>query len=526
MCAGCAAVALFILLVACINYMNLATARATRRARSVGIRKILGATRSGLAAGFLAESVLLSLFATLLAVAIVFLAIAFTPLSSLLAGQVQPGDFQNPVLLLWLLGLGVGMGLLSGVYPAFYLSSWAPLTALSGKQPARSGNHRLRQTLVLLQLTISAAVIASTLLMGAQMRYVATKPLGFEREHRLILTLRGASTIEKWQTLRTEMMKDSHIQAVGITGRSPVQPFVPINLFPMEQEDGKLELTPSRNMAVGEGFVEAMGLKLLQGSDSGIKRVKGEGVNVLVNEAMVRKMGWTNPIGKQVVLRQPAGRVIGVVQDFNVTSLHSQIEPLVMNGLNTDFSAADERNRLGAMAYLVIKVSAENVRQSLGVIGKVMGEADPKHPVEYTFLDEGLDNLYRTENRLLALISIFAAVCILIACLGLFGLASFTTEMRTREIGTRKVLGATRWQIIGLLSRPVMVLVLVASVLAPVLAWFAIDKWLETFAYRAGINPGTFVVTAAVVAAVAFVTVAAQSYRVASSDPVEALSHS
>jgi putative ABC transport system permease protein len=522
---GCAAVALFILLVACINYMNLATARATRRARSVGIRKVLGATRFGLAAGFLAEAVLLSMFATFLGVAIVALAIALTPLNSLMEGQVQLSALGDPVLLLWLLGMGVCMGLASGAYPAFYLSSWAPQTALTGKQPAGTRHHRLREALVLVQLTISAAVIAGTLLMAAQMRYVSTMPLGFDREHRLIVTLRGASTIERWQTLRTEMMQDSHIQAVGITGRSPVQAMVSVNLFPVEQEDGRLETTPSNTMPIGEGFAEAMGLKFLQGDDVGIKRMPGEPVNVLVNEAMVRKMGWTTPLGKRVALGQPAGRVIGVVQDFNFTSLHSQIEPLVMNAVRTDYTAADERERLGAQASLVVKISAENTRRSLEVIERVVAQADPKHPVEYMFLDEGLDRLYKTESQLLALIAIFATVCIMIACLGLFGLATFTTEIRTREIGTRKVLGASRWQIIALLSRPVMVLVLVASVLAPVIAWFAIDKWLETFAYRAGINPAIFVITAGVVAVVASATVAAQSYRVASSNPVDSLRH-
>jgi putative ABC transport system permease protein len=196
-----------------------------------------------------------------------------------------------------------------------------------------------------------------------------------------------------------------------------------------------------------------------------------------------------------------------------------------MNAVRTDYTAADERERLGAQASLVVKISAENTRRSLEVIERVVAQADPKHPVEYMFLDEGLDRLYKTESQLLALIAIFATVCIMIACLGLFGLATFTTEIRTREIGTRKVLGASRWQIIALLSRPVMVLVLVASVLAPVIAWFAIDKWLETFAYRAGINPAIFVITAGVVAVVAFATVAAQSYRVASSNPVDSLRH-
>jgi putative ABC transport system permease protein len=521
---GCAAVALFILLVACINYMNLATARATRRARSVGIRKILGVSRASLAIQFLAEAVLFSLIAMVLGLAIVKIALTLTPLDSLLDGQVQLNLQWDPALALWLVGLSVAMGLLSGAYPAFYLSSWAPLTALTGKQPARKGNLRLRETLVLLQFTISAAVIASTLLMATQMRYVANKALGFEKEHRLIVTMRGVSTIEKWQTLRSELLRDSHIQGVAIAARAPAQTVTPVNLFPVEHEDGKLEPTQVNNFPIGEGFVEVMGLKLLQGRDPAVRLLTDLGTNVLVNEAMVRKMGWSNPLGKQVQMRG-MGRVVGVVQDFNFKSLHTQIEPLLMYPMNMDYSAVPENERWARQAYLVIKISSENRRQTLGLIERVMTAADAKNVFEFSFLDDSLDKLYKSESQLLKLIAIFAGICIFIACLGLFGLASFTTEMRTREIGTRKVLGATSWQIVGLLARPIMVLVLIASVLASVIAWFAIDEWLATFAYRVGINPVIFLVSTIVAAVVAFATVAAQSYRAATADPVNALRH-
>ncbi len=249
------------------------------------------------------------------------------------------------------------------------------------------------------------------------------------------------------------------------------------------------------------------------------------GTNVLVNEALVRKMGWTNPLGKRVTVRGESGRVIGVVQDFNFKSLHTKIEPLAVYPLNMDLSGLPDINKPFIQNYLVIKISSDDISGTLGKIERVMADADAKHPFEYTFLDESLDKLYKSENQLLKLIAIFAAICIFIACLGLFGLASFTTEMRTREIGTRKVLGATTWQIISLLARPIMILVLVASVLAAVISFFAIDEWLSTFAYKAGINPLIFLVAAIVAAVVAFITVAAQSYRTASADPVNALRH-
>jgi putative ABC transport system permease protein len=320
-------------------------------------------------------------------------------------------------------------------------------------------------------------------------------------------------------------MKDSHVQGVAIAAVTPAQSGGAVNVIQVEQEDGKTEPTSVNNFPIGEGFVEVMGLKLLQGRDPSIRLLTDVGTNVLINEGMVRKMGWTNPLGKRITARGPSGRVVGVVQDFNFKSLHTQIEPLVMYPMNMDMSNVPEAEKPLRQAFLVVKISPEDITQTLGGIERVMTEADAKHPFEFTFLDDSLDKLYKSENQLLKLIAIFAAICIFIACLGLFGLASFTTEMRTREIGTRKVLGATSWQIIGLLARPIMVLVLIASVLAAVIAWFAIDEWLSTFAYRADINPLIFLAAAIVAAAVAFITVAAQSYRTASADPVDALRH-
>jgi putative ABC transport system permease protein len=217
--------------------------------------------------------------------------------------------------------------------------------------------------------------------------------------------------------------------------------------------------------------------------------------------------------------------VIGVVRDFNFKSLHTLIEPLVMSPLSDDLSSTPVLFRVFAQRLLVVNISGEDVGDTLGYIEKVMAQADPRHPFEYEFLDETLNNLYQSETRLMKLIGIFAAVCIFIACLGLFGLATFTTEQRTHEIGTRKVLGATSWQIIIMLARRILVIVVVAAILAAAFSYLAIDKWLTGFAYRAGINPLIFVLSAAAAAAVAFTTVALQSFKTANADPVKALRH-
>ncbi len=521
---GCAAVAAFILLVACINYMNLATARALRRARSVGIRKILGASRLSLGLQFMGEAVMFSVIALVLGVVIVEMALTLTPINGLMGEQVRLDLLTDHALLGWIVGLGIVIGVLSGLYPAFYLSSWAPLTALTGKHLAGKGNLRLREVLVLLQFTVSAAVIACTLLMGAQMRYVANKALGFEREHRLLVTLRGVPTLEKVPTIRIELAKNSHILGVS-EGQSLIGQTMPINVVQIENNAGAMSNNTITHMPIGENFVPVMGIKVLEGRDFSKRLLTDVGTNFLVNEALVHKMGWASAIGKRMQFGQQQGRVIGVVGDFNFKSLRTLIEPFAMYPLDTDYSQIPPVSRPFLQHYLVLKVSSDDLPQTLNYIESVMTQADAKHPFEYTFLDDSLDKLYKSDNQLLKLIAIFATVCIFIACLGLFGLAAFTTEQRTREIGTRKVLGATTMQIILLLSRRILVLVLIAAVFASVLAYFSIDKWLEGFAYKAGVNPLIFLLSAAAAAAVAFGTVALQSFKTARADPVEALRH-
>ena len=521
---GYTAVALFILVVACINYMNLATARATRRARSVGIRKILGASRLMLSVQFLGEAVLFALIALILGVVIVEVVLRFTPLNSLMGEQISLNLIREPVLAAWLLGLAALLGLIAGAYPALYLSSWAPLSALTGTFTPGKGNFRLREALVLLQFTISAAVIALTLLMAAQMRYIANKSLGFEKENRLVVTLRGTATIDKLETIRTELAKNAHILGVAEAAAMPGDP-LPTNLMQIDDNSGVSQPAQTMHMPIGEDFVKVMGLKILQGRDFSRHLLTDVGTNWIVNESMVRKMGWTEPLGKRMQLGQQSGRVIGVVQDFNFKSLHSPIEQFAMSPLVDDFSDVPEAFKVFQQRLLVLNISGSEVGQTLDFVEHVMAKVDPKHPFEYTFLDDALDKAYKSERQLMRLIGIFAAVCIFIACLGLFGLSAFTTEQRTREIAMRKVLGATTWQIVALLARRILVLVIVAAVLASVIAYFGIDEWLTGFAYRARINPLIFVLAAAAAAVVAFATVALQSHRTASANPVDGLRH-
>jgi len=517
---GCAAVALIILAIACINYMNLATARATRRARSVGFRKILGASRMSLAVQFLGESLFFALIALVVSVLIVTAVLRFTPINTLMDGKVGLNLLHEPMLALWLLGAALGIGLLSGLYPAFYLSSWAPLTALAGRQPAGKGSLRMREFLVLVQFTISAAAIAVTLLMMAQMHYVANLPLGFERDNRLMVSLRGAGTIEKISSIRNALLADSRIRGVAVAQQTPADgDSAGIGLVQIQNNEGAMDGQLLNVLQIGDDYEKVLGLKVAEGRDLSSRLLTDIGSNLLVNEALVKKMGWAEPIGKRVL----DGRVVGVLKNFNFKSLKFQIEPLVIRRLSNDMSGVNDTNKPFQQRQLILDITGAEVGKVLASVEKVVAEADPRHPFEYRFLDEALEAQYKAELSLTKLIGIFAAVSILIACMGLFGLAAFTTEQRSREIGTRKVLGATSWQIVLLLARRILMLVLLAAVLASVAAYFAIDQWLIGFAYRAGINPLIFVLAAAVASVVAFTTVAMQSWKTASADPVHSL---
>jgi putative ABC transport system permease protein len=515
---GFAAVAVFILLVACINYMNLATARSAKRAREVGMRKILGAGRGRLVFQFLWEALCFTLIALVLGVILVEVALTLTPVTTLLGKPLTLNLTGEPALLGWLLVLGLVIGLLSGLYPALYLSSVMPLSALIGSIRAGKASIRLREFLVLVQFIISVGVIACTLLMAAQMRYVADKSLGFAKENRVTITLRGVDLIKKIPTIKNELLKNNHILAVS-AGANILGDDMPINGMPIEKHNGEMETTTLSHMGVADDYIAVMGMNIVEGRDFSTKFLTDVGMSFVVNEALVNKMGWDEPLGK----RMQNGRVIGVVQDFHFKSLHSQIEPFALHPFQDNFDNVPEQFRPFILRHLVLNIAGEDIRRTLKFLEQKFVEFDPRHPFEFSFVDDALDKLYLSEQRLMKLTGIFAGICIFIACLGLFGLAAFTTEQRTREIGIRKILGATTAQIILLLARNIMILVLAGAVIAAAVSWLVINEWLSGFAYRTAINPLVFVLSAALAAAVAYITLALQSFKTARANPVESL---
>ena len=519
---GFMAVAIFILLVACINYMNLATARSTRRAKEVGMRKILGANRTGLMCQFIVESIVFSLISLLLALVLVEIALNLTPLNNLLGKSLSLTMSHGPSLFGWMLVFALGVGLLAGIYPALYLSAILPFPTLVGGIQAGEGSMRFRQFLVLTQFIITVSVVTCTLLMALQMRYVSNKSLGFNNENKVVITLRGADLIDKLPTIEKELKKNSNILGMSVS------PYMIGGQMPMtgarvEINDGVLEDTALQHMWVGNNFIEIMGMQLASGRDFSKRLPTDVGASIIVNETMVKKMGWEEPLGKRLEMGHISGRVIGVVKDFHFASLHNLVEPFAMYGMKIVTKGLPVQQRKSLRIFFIVNIAGEGISQTLSLLEDTFVKFDHEHPFKFEFLDDSLGQLYASEQRLMKLTGIFAGVCIFISCLGLFALAAFTTEQRTKEIGIRKALGASTLQIILMLSRGILLLVLGGAVVASLISYFAMDEWLAGFAYRTNINPLVFLLSAAVAALVAFTTVALQSFKTAGANPVNSL---
>ncbi len=511
------AVAAFVLIVACINYVNLATARALRRAMDVGVRKLLGADRLQLAAQFLVAALLFTLLALVIGVELVHYVLDFTTLNALLGVQLELADLMAPRAVAGLAMGVVVLGLLSGLYPALYLAGAAPLRAVATADKAGAGGGTVRQGLMLLQFMISIGVIASVFLMFAQIRYVLERPLGFDPENKLTMVVRGADNLERLETFINEL--ESHGLRAGATAARPGEV--------ANYQDGVVEtnegaMAPMRfyRIYADEHYLDALGLQLSAGRNFTAADRDSEVQGVLVNETLVRAMGWNEPLGKLIVNRP----VIGVVRDFNFQSLYEPLQPLVIRQDIHDFAGLSPAGRAGVSRILAVSIPATDAAGALTTLGDAWRRFNPEYPFEYSFLNDTLARLYDSEQRQMSLIGLFAGLCVLLSCLGLYGIAAFTTELRTREIGIRKVFGAATAQIILMLFRNIALkTLLVASVLASLGSYWIMSGWLENFHYREDIDFVVFLLASALVTGIAFLTVATQTFRAANARPVLAL---
>ncbi len=505
-------VALFILLIACINFMNLATAQSAMRAKEVGVRKVVGALRSSLIGQFLSESILTSLLAVMLALSMVW---SVLPTFNTLFDKQLTLNLTEPSLWLIILVLVLVTGLLSGSYPALFLSGLQPIKILKGRLQFGAGPALFRRTLVVFQFSLSIFLIVGMLAVGRQMNYLRTKNLGLDRENVIYMPIEGdIAKPKRFDAFQQELMRKPSIASVTTAGSLPVN---------IQSTSGDLtwpgkdpnQGTSVSCMFVGSDFIRTMNIKLLDGRDFRTDS-PADSSSYIINEATAKLMGQSrpgvdSPVGKEVTFWKGKGRVIGLMKDFHLQSLHQAITPLILcfNYQNT--------------SYLLMKTRAGQTQQAIADLEKMLKSFNPGYPFDYHFLDEDYEKLYRSEQQVNALVNYFGGLAILISCLGLFALATFTAEQRTKEIGVRKVLGASVANIVTLLSTDFLRLVLIALGLASPLAWWAVNKWLGTFAYQAELTWWIFGLAGLLAVTIAFLTVSYQSLKAATMNPVTSL---
>lgn len=523
------AIGLLILILASINYMNLATARATNRSKEVGVRKVLGSTKSKLRSQFLAESLVITLLSLLLAILIVKIVLSGNSLNDVIGKDLKLEFGNNPLLLFGSMGITLAIGFLSGIYPAFYLSSISVITAMKGSIKTGPKSLFLRKVLVGFQFFISIGVVIATLLMANQINYMRDKDLGFNKDNVVIIQTRDTTNRNRMELTKSELLQNPNI--IGVTSAFGIsnQGNIGNNLLgagrrvlSIEQEDSTLTQDTYNMLTVGEGFLEAMGMEIVAGRDFNEAMPTDLRNGIIVNQAVVNKLGWTNPLGKVVSLMgvQTPTRVIGVVKDFNAHSLHQKIEPTTISRYQIP-----KTNRAALPAF-VIHTRKGTLKESLEFLEAKFSVLDPNHPFEYQLLDQKAEMLYRTDQSQSRLLGYLSLICILISCLGLLGLSSFTTAIRIKEIGMRKVLGATMPQLVFLLFKDIMTLVILGFVIATPLAFLFVENWLNAFAYRMSLP--TVIIWAAgltgiVTLAIAFLTVSFYSVKAAQQNPINAL---
>ena len=503
------AIALFILLLAVINFMNLATARAAERAAEVGMRKALGAERRQLALQFLGESVLYALAALVVAMVLIQLSL---PAFNALAGKAIAVPLAS-WLLPGLVAFTLGVGLLAGSYPAFVLSSFDPVAVLKGHRTLTRG-ARLRKGLVVFQFAVSIVLVVGALVVGQQLRYMQTQNLGFERDRLVTVGFNKIESIENsLDAFRDALLETPAIRAVTFSGAVPGG-LMPTNVI--AREPGMTEAGQTFTvLPVDYDFVETYGLEVLAGR--AFERSRADSASFVLNETALRRLGWTDPeeaMGVELTRQFGDTRtVVGVVKDFHVTGLQEAVPPLVLY-LRPEYCN-----------YATINVAAGGERAALAGLQSAWNRFAPDRPLDYRFLDTAFGEQYRAEERVASVVRLFSGLALAIACLGLLGLVAFTTQQRTKEIGVRKVLGASVASVVMLLTKDFTRLVLAAVLIAAPVAWFAMERWLDGFAYRIDLGPGLFLLAGVLALAIALLTVSAHAVRAATADPVRSLRH-
>jgi len=500
-----AVIALFVLLIACINFMNLATARSEKRAKEVGLRKVVGAQRHQLIKQFFSEAIILSMLAF---VAALMLTEMLLPIFNDLSGKTLTLSRLEPVLFFSFFAIALLCGIISGSYPAFYLSSFSPIKTLKSNRSAPAGGSLFRKLLVVFQFALSVIMIIGTLVVSRQMDFIRNKNLGLEKENLGYVWMSGEFR-KKHEVAKQELLKNPNIVSITCTSQLPTYVASSSSGWQWEGKDPADEVL-MHYVNVDADFVQTFKMEMAAGRFFS-RDFPADSHAVVVNETAVEVMGMESPIGKRLSSGADDLTVIGVVKDFHFKPLQAKIEPLVM---------LMEPNRYYAM---VMRTRPENIAATIVFVEKTYKQFNADTPFYFNFLDQDYDNLYRAEQRAGKLSGYFSIIAILIASLGLYGLASYMAEQRTKEIGIRKVLGASAPALFFLLSKNFLLLAGIANLIAWPVAYWVMSGWLQNYAYRIALNVDTFFVAAVLAMVIVLVTVSYQALKAALANPVEAL---
>lgn len=510
-------IAILILVIACINFMNLATARSAERAREVGVRKVMGSYKSQLVAQFLVEAMLLSIVSTLVAISFVFLLLPY--FNNLVEKQLH-FVFSIDVIL-GLAAFVVLVGLLAGMYPAFALSSFNPVVVMKGSFSASAKGSWLRNGLVVFQFIISIILIVGTIVIGRQMKYMQDKDLGFDKDQMLMIK-RAFALDKKAETFIEELKRMSEVQDAASTGSMLGNRNEFFGQF--FQTEGSSEILTVKSMVSDDEFTNLMGFQLKEGRS--FAKETNDSLNILLNETAIKTLALTDPVGKKLWLMDNNNNngaqvnkqvtIVGVVKDFHFQSLRDEITPLVVMN-------SEQFGRRTAGTYVAVRLKAGQFQQAIPKIENKWKEFVPDQPFKYQFLDDNLNHGYAEEQRSGKVFAVFSGLAIVIACVGLFGLSAYTASLRTKEIGIRKVLGSSVSGVVFLLTKNFTKLVAIAFVLAVPLSWWMMDTWLNGFAYRINVDFSSFAIAGLLALGIALFTVSYQSIKAAIVNPAKSL---
>ena len=506
-------IGVFIMLIACINFMNLSTARSLERAKEVGVRKVLGVQQGSLMWQFLFESVMLSLAALVIAVFLARMGVSFV--SKLSGKQFTDLHFLGPLQLGGLIGFSLLIGLLAGTYPAWVLSGFKPIEVVKGRfNPSRNGIS-LRKSLVVFQFSLSIALIAATAIVYTQLKFVDRHELGFQKDQMVILNFEGDEKVEQHiETVKAAIKGQPGVVAVASSRAVPGE-FLPNAGTEIQGPHGAMISKDPFIYEIDFDFIPTYHIPLVAGRNYSRLYLTDSAQSLVINEAAARFFGYTNPadaVGRKFNQWGRSGTIIGVVKDFNFRSLHQAVEPLTLR-----YGYPNALNRIS------VAIKGNDIRATLDNLKKTWNKIAPQRPFLYHFLDESFGEQYEADRHFGQLFTLFSLLAIGIACLGLFGLSTFMAQQRVKEIGIRKVLGSSVMGIVMLLSKDFIKLIIIAIVLAVPICWWAMNRWLEGFAYRISIGPVIFIEAGLIALGIALLTIAWQSFKAAIANPVQSL---